>query len=105
MTWPVAFLLTQAVEAPIYLFAGRALPPARRWLMALGASALTHPVVWFAFPWSTSSWWGCFLAAETFAVLAEGFLGKMMGLPRPWVWSLAANAASVVVGLMIQAWG
>ncbi len=104
MTWLSAFLLTQAVEGPIYLFAGRRLPTARRWLFAFGASAVTHPVVWFAFPWESASWWLCFAFAESFAVIAEGALGRLVGLPRPWLWSLAANAASVLVGLAIQWW-
>jgi len=102
MTWLTAFLLTQAVEVPVYLVAGRALPRGRRWLFALGASALTHPVVWFAFPWNTAPWAWCFLVAETFAVVSEGGLGKWAGLKRPWVWALIANGASVLVGLVVQ---
>lgn len=102
MTWPVAFLLTQVVEGPIYLRAGRGLPAGRRWALALGASAITHPVVWFVFPWESAPWWMCFAAAETFAVVAEGALAKLVGLRRPWLWSLAANSASVAVGLAIQ---
>jgi len=101
MTWITAFLITEAVEAPIYLYAGRRLAPWRRWLLALGASAVTHPVVWFAFPWETASWEICLLAAETFAVVVEGGLGRLAGLPRPWIWSLVANGASVLLGLMI----
>jgi len=103
MTWLAAFALTEAVEAPVYLFAGRKLPPGRRWLLALGASAATHPAVWFAFPWETAPWELCFLAAETFAVVAEGALGRCAGMRNPWLWSLAANGASVSAGLAVQA--
>ena len=105
MTWITAFLITQVVEAPIYLWAGRHLSAPRRWLLALGASAVTHPVVWFAFPWQTAPWELCFFAAETFAVVAEGALGRLAGLERPWLWSLTANGASVIVGLVIQVVG
>lgn len=102
MTWLTAYLLTQAVEVPVYLLAGKKLPQLRRWLLALGASTVTHPVVWFAFPWGTAPWELCFIAAETFAVVVEGFLGKIAGLERPWLWALSANGASVLVGLIVQ---
>jgi len=102
MNWIAAYLITQAVEIPVYGFAGRGLPTARRWGLAVGASTATHPVVWFAFPWESAPWWVCFVAAETFAVVAEGAMGKCVGLPRPWLWSLAANGASVAVGWLIN---
>jgi hypothetical protein len=102
MTWLTAYLLTQVVEVPVYLVAGKKLPQLRRWLLAVGASSLTHPVVWFAFPWGTASWWFCFVGAEFFAVVVEGFLGNLAGLERPWIWALAANGASVLVGLLVQ---
>lgn len=102
MTWLSAYLLTQMIEVPVYLVGGKKLPQLRRWLLAVGASSLTHPVVWFAFPWGTASWELCFVGAETFAVLLEGLLGKLVGLERPWLWALAANGASVLVGLLVQ---
>lgn len=102
MTWLSAFLLTEGIEAPVYLYAGRRLPPARRWFLALATSAVTHPVVWFAFPWQTASWELCFLGAETFAVVVEGGIGRLVGLDRPWRWSLTANAASVALGFAMQ---
>lgn len=105
MTWLTAFAITQAVEVPGYLFAGRRLEPGRRWLLALGASAATHPVVWFAFPWQTASWEFCFLGAETFAVVVEGALGLIAGIRNPWLWSLVANGASVCVGIAVQELG
>ncbi len=36
--------------------------------------------------------------AEGFAVIAEGFYLRAFEVQRPFVWSLVANAASVVVG-------
>src|SRR5262249_35014609 len=57
LEWIYAFLFTQAVEVPIYVFAlrgGPETPPqralAKRVLIAFGASALTHPIVWFVIP-------------------------------------------------------
>lgn len=102
MTWLTAYLITQAVEIPIYLYAGRRILPGRRWLLAIGASTVTHPVVWFAFPWETASWELCFVLAETFAVVVEGGLGKLAGLNRPWLWALVANGASVAAGFFFQ---
>lgn len=103
MTWLTAYLTTQAIEVPLYLVAGRGIPAARRWGFALGASTVTHPVVWFAFPWETVSWEICFLAAETFAIVAEGWIGKTTGIAHPWRWAIVANAASVGAGFLIQA--
>lgn len=104
MTWLQAYLLTQAVEVPVYLYAGRSLPTMRRWILALAASTVTHPVVWFALPWSIASWWICFWGAETFAVVVEGAIGRAAGLARPWLWALAANGASVLLGFGVQWW-
>lgn len=102
MSWWAAYLLTQAVEVPIYLYAGRRMVAGRRWLLAVGASTVTHPVVWFAFPWETSPWVLCFVLAESFAVIVEGGLGKRAGLARPWIWSVAANGASAAIGLAVN---
>ncbi len=102
MTWLAAYMITQAVEIPIYLYAGRRIVAWRRWLMAIGASTVTHPVVWFAFPWETASWELCFVLAETFAAVVEGGLGKLAGVARPWLWSLMANVASVAAGFVVQ---
>jgi len=102
MTWLAAYLITQAVEIPIYLYAGRRIAGWRRWFLAIGASTVTHPVVWFAFPWETASWELCFVFAEIFAVVVEGGMGKWAGLMRPWFCALVANGASVTAGLLIH---
>ena len=102
--WAAAFALTQVVEMPIYL---RGLPPgprARRWGVAFGASALTHPIVWFVVPrlWIGHSYVAMAIAAETFAVLAEALWIRRFGAPRPLTTSFVANAASVAVGLAVR---
>ena len=43
--WAFAFLFTQVVEIPIYMRGLRVGP-----VKAFGASAITHPVVWFVIP-------------------------------------------------------
>jgi hypothetical protein len=78
----------------------------RRWAWALGASALTHPLVWAWVSLGPSPWSyvGLVLAGEAFAVAAEGTLGRSLGAPRPWLGALLANGASVGVGMLIRAW-
>lgn len=102
MTWLTAYLVTQAIEVPIYLDAGQRLGIWRRWLFAIGASSVTHPVVWYAFPWETAPWGWCFVGAESFAVVVEGGLGRWAGLERPWFRALVANTLSVILGFVIQ---
>lgn len=49
--WFWAFVFTQAVEVPIYvavLGLRRRVPRGRLLALAFGASALTHPILWFA---------------------------------------------------------
>ena len=103
IAWLSAFLVTQCVEVPIY---GRALGPRRhRWLIAFGASALTHPIVFFAFPalWPAHHPWSMLAAAEAFAVIGEAVWLSAWRVPRSIAWALLANAASVVVGLSLRA--
>ena len=69
--WWQAFLLTQLVEIPIYLYAGRSLPRMNRIALAFGASAVTHPFVWFAFPWQQWPYVPTAVAAEFFAIAIE----------------------------------
>jgi hypothetical protein len=110
--WLLAFLFTQLVEVPIYMKGGRA-----RFPEAFGASALTHPIVWFVIPWaweatyrsffaphpslqlsSLARYWIMVAIAETFAIVAEGFYMRWLGRPRPFLWSLVANMSSVTLG-------
>ena len=107
MAWLLAFAFTQIVEVPIYLRAldtvqgrGPQRSTPRAVLLAFGASALTHPLVWFAFPrllaipyWSMVGW------AEVFAVVAEAIYFRALGVKRAFWWSLGANAASAGLAL------
>lgn len=107
--WLSAFLFTQAVEVPIYTRALGRFPVslAARLAIAFGASALTHPIVWFVIPsLHHGSYATLVLRAELFAVLVEGFYLYALGafdLRRSMLWSLAANGASASLGLACRA--
>lgn len=104
--WLEAFLLTQAVEMPIYAFAlWRLFRPGWRVLvLAFAASAITHPIVWFGFPWFRWNYWLLYGVVETFAIVVEAAYLWMLGM-RPLqalTWSFVANAASVAVGEFLR---
>jgi hypothetical protein len=116
--WLVAFAFTQVVEVPIYLRATR-----RRPLVSFGASAITHPIVWFVIPnvWrelylacvrldphfviaSPLARYACMVAlAETFAIGVEAAYLHTFAVRKPLVWALVANGASVTLGLASRA--
>jgi hypothetical protein len=112
--WLGAFVFTQAVEIPIWAQAlrwDRRLPsgyegqkPWPMWInvvVAFGASAITHPFVWFAFPrHAPGSYWVMVIQAEAFAVLVEAAYTRAFGLRWALGWSLVANAASAGLGLL-----
>jgi hypothetical protein len=111
LRWLVAFAVTQAVEIPVYRRLARATV-----VEAFLASALTHPIVWFVFPWTCArihgaaelGWsrparlWTCVLAAEIFAVMVEAVWMRILRRDRPLVASICANAASVIIGLSLR---
>ena len=71
-------------------------------------NALTNPVVvctllvWRAL--GLGAEWALIAALECSAVLVEGFVYKRSGeaFPRPYLFSLAANAVSYTLGLLIS---
>ncbi len=112
--WLIAFAFTQVVECPIWVSAlrrnGRTEGPRRSgWQLlciAFGASAITHPVVWFVIPhlWVSAhracGYPGMVVAGEAFAVIVEAEYAAGFGLRRAWLWSMLANAASFGLGLL-----
>ena len=100
--WSGAFLITQLIEVPIYLRAARSLPMLKRAAYAFGASAITHPIIWFCLPWETAPYATLLILAECFAIGSEGLWGCCWRVPRPWTASLAANTASLIVGMIIR---
>lgn len=114
MGWFNAFVFTQAVEVPLYVLAMRhALrgghsrqPRALGWQIALafGASAITHPMVWFVIPDIPSSSYAEYvIRAETWAVMVEAFYFysfHVVFLRRAFVWALVANGLSAGLGFV-----
>lgn len=104
LAWLRAFLFTEAVEAPIY----RALVKAR-WRVGLGASAITHPFVWFAFPYLRFipgvSYLVMVVLAELFAWSVEAVYLRLLlrvSVIRAMLVSLIANGASLGLGLLLR---
>lgn len=105
LAWLTAFAVTQLVEMPIYAAALGQRPWPERIALAFGASAVTHPFVWFVFPPLFEGYWTMVLVAETFAVVVEGLWFWCFGLKRAILWALLANATSVGVGFALYATG
>lgn len=104
LAWLRAFAFTQLVEAPIY----RGLVKAR-WTVALGASAITHPFVWFAFPYLRLvpgiGYLAMVIVAELFAWLVEAVYLRLVlriSWRRAVLASLAANSASLGLGILMR---
>ncbi len=108
--WLSAYLLTCAVEIPVILLACRVLGwPVRLWPMVVTGWMLqfTHPVLWLVAPNTISG----LLCAEMVVILVEGAALGQWASHRPELGnhpvrcaamtvSMAANAASVLVGLV-----
>jgi hypothetical protein len=97
--WLLAYSLTQVVEVPIYLAATRGRSWRRRVWIAVMASTITHPLVWWLgvvirphTPYLTYV-----LIAESFAVTVEALWLRHHGVRQAFWWALTANAASVGV--------
>lgn len=106
MAWLSAFAFTQLIETPLYAMAlSRAGGRGRsRWLVAFGASCLSHPLIFIVLPryWS-GSYLNYVLVAEGVAVAIEASWLTAFGLPRSVWWAVAVNGASVALGLGARA--
>ena len=109
MSQTTALLLTLAIEIPIAvgLVAGLRWAPgetARVAAVALGATLITHPLLWMAAD-RLDSWPRLFMAEGLIALgegLAYAFAGGL-ALRRGLLVSVVANAASFGMGLLIHA--
>ena len=106
MTWPIAFALTQLLEMPVYWFGTRAskLSVGKRLAAGFGASALTHPILWFVlYPTLIGliGYWPFFVVGEALVVIVEALYLGAFGVKRPWLVALAANTFSATVGLIL----
>jgi hypothetical protein len=103
LRWLFAFVFTQLVEMGVYVQALPARPRHERLAIAFGASAITHPAVWYIIPDVGASyglgWWATVAIAEVFAVVVETAWLAAFGVRRAFFWSLAANATSFSLGL------
>jgi hypothetical protein len=102
LAWARAFAFTQLVEVPIYR---RGLGAS--WARAFGASAITHPIVWWVAVesgWS-ASWAVRAASVEGFALVVEAiWFGVTWGARRGLLWSLVANTTSFTLGLLSYRW-
>jgi len=99
--WLAAFVFTQIVEVPIYSRFLRC-----SLLVAFGASAITHPIVWFGF--FTPHWHAHYLvklvSAELFAWLTEAaYFRFLFKKKNALLWALVANGSSLGLGLLSRA--
>ncbi len=103
-SWLAAFVLTQVLEIPVWMWAGRKVfsSKGRNFLCAFGASAITHPVLWFAFPWGSGDYYLVLIVGETFVFVVEALWAKWWGLAHPWGISALANGFSLGIGLLVQ---
>jgi hypothetical protein len=107
-SWFRAFLLTTAVEVPLAAVllrdADRVL--ARRVARVSLASVLTHPAVWFVFPFLGLTYRAQVAVSELWAVLAELVYYRLVFWEAGWARagraSLVANMASFLLGLALQ---
>ena len=94
--WAFAFLFTQMVEVPIYAVGLRV-----GLLPAFGASAITHPILWFViFPHLHIPYIWLIVVGESFAFLVEAaYFAFVFRRRRAMLWSALANAASFGTGM------
>jgi hypothetical protein len=97
--WAIAFLFTQMVEVPIYVTGLRV-----GLLPAFGASAITHPVLWFViFPYLHLSYFWLIVVSESFAFLVEAaYFAVLFHRRRALLFSAIANATSFSTGMLCR---
>lgn len=98
--WALAFLLTEAIEVPVYTAALAGRTMLRRLVLAAAASLLTHPWVWmFVLRFGYPHYWLTVAGSELFAVAVESLYLSWLKVRRPLVWALVANGLSLVGGM------
>lgn len=108
LRWFIAFAFTQAVEAPLYVAGMEAGRPMReRWAIALAASTITHPLVWFVIPDACmdlhpalTGWWSV-LVCELFAFGMEAVWLSAFRVKLAVFYALLANVTSFTLGLFL----
>ena len=113
LAWLQAFMLTQTVELAIHAHApGLPTPLRQRLAIGFGASAITHPMVWFVIPPLVTQalslpdfeteFWIAVAIAEAFALSVETLWLFLFGARLPHALAVAAiaNATSFTIGLV-----
>lgn len=95
--WLAAFVFTQIVEMPIYSLGLRV-----GLLAAFGASAITHPLLWFVFfPNVSLPYFWKLATSEVLVFLIEaGYFAFLFRRKRALLWSALANGASLGLGML-----
>ncbi len=95
--WLIAFVFTELVEVPIYSVGLRV-----GILPALGASAITHPLLWFVFfPHVDLSYRAKLVSSELLVFLVEAaYFAFLFRRKRALLWSALANGASLGLGML-----
>ncbi len=109
--WLKALIFTWAVEVGLgvwLLRAEAALP--RRLVLLFVASAVTHPCVWFVFPFIGLDYVPAIILAEIFAVVVEATIYwagiSSLLARRALAVSFVLNGASLGLGLLVrELWG
>ncbi|MFI0722109.1 hypothetical protein [Streptomyces sp. NPDC021224] len=108
MSYPAALALTVATEVPVWtaaLTAASRTPTGRTAAAAVIVNCVTHPLLWwFLRQVPLAAYWPALAAAEAAVVLAEGWMtARLLRLrgPAPYAASTAANAVSVLAGLLL----
>ena len=105
--WGRGFALTLVVEALVaFPLLGSLATPTRRGSAILAAQLLTHPAVWFILPALGLTRFAYLTMAETWAIVAEMALYRLVFAELPWSRafgiSALANGASLAVGMLAQ---
>ncbi|MCA9514594.1 MAG: hypothetical protein KC635_06620 [Myxococcales bacterium] len=111
LLWLEAFVLTCAIEIPIYALVLRRALPSLEWrlLLAFGVQVATHPALWFVVPqWRPYGTWVlvmelCVFSVEALLVAAalrfRPTLARALGIAA--LASFAANLTSTLVGFLV----
>jgi hypothetical protein len=105
--WSRAFVLTLAAETLVAFPLLRAqASPVRRAGAILAAQLLTHPIVWFVLPAFGLTRFSYLTLAETWAVVAEMALYRLIFSELSWATafgiSALANGASLATGILAR---
>ncbi len=110
--WIRAFLLTLAIEIPVFAAIGRKLIGKKkiswpRLIIAAGTGTLlTHPLLWFVWPRIISDYTTSIILGELLIALIESAtfyaIARPIRLPHAVITAFAANAASYAIGQLIS---